>query len=77
MPVPKFLVFTLAGCLFWNSVLIYMGYYLGSNWTKVASISHYIIIAVIAVFVALAVVYLVIRSRIRKARNQTQNSGKI
>ena len=76
MPVPKFLVFTLAGCLLWNSVLIYVGYYLGSNWTEVASISHYIIIAVIAAFVVLVVVYLVMRSRRRKARNQVQNSGK-
>jgi len=76
MPVPKFLVFTLAGCLLWNSVLIYVGYYLGSNWTEVASISHYIIIAVIAAFVVLVVVYLVMRSRRRKARTQAQNSGK-
>ena len=76
MPVPKFLVFTVAGCLLWNSILIYVGYYLGSNWIEVAGISHYIIIAVIAAFVALVVVYLVMRSRRRKARTQAQNSGK-
>lgn len=76
MPVAKFLAFTVAGCLLWNSVLIYVGYYLRSNWTEVAGISHYIIIAVIAAFVALVVVYLVIRSRRRKARTQMQNSGK-
>jgi membrane protein DedA with SNARE-associated domain len=76
MPLPKFLTFTVAGCLLWNSVLIYVGYYLGSNWTEVASVSHYIIIAVIAAFVALIVVYLVVRSRRRKARSQVQNSGK-
>ena len=76
MSVPKFLVFTVAGCLLWNSILIYVGYYLGSNWIEVAGISHYIIIAVIAGFVTLVVVYLVMRSRRRKARNQVQNSGK-
>jgi membrane protein DedA with SNARE-associated domain len=76
MPVAKFLVFTVAGCLLWNSILIYVGYYLGSNWTEVAGISHYIIIAVIAAFVTLVVVYLVMRRRRRKARNQVQNSGK-
>jgi membrane protein DedA with SNARE-associated domain len=65
-----------AGCLLWNSILIYVGYYLGSNWTEVAGISHYIIIAVIAAFVTLVVVYLVMRRRRRKARNQVQNSGK-
>ena len=76
MPVARFLVFTVAGCLLWNSILIYVGYYLGSNWIEVAGISHYIIIAVIAAFVTLVVVYLVMRSRRRKARNQVQNSGK-
>jgi membrane protein DedA with SNARE-associated domain len=76
MPVPKFLVFTVAGCLLWNSVLIYVGYYLGSNWTEVAGISHYLIIAVVTAFVALVVVYLVMRSRRRKVRTQVQNSGK-
>jgi membrane protein DedA with SNARE-associated domain len=76
MPVPKFLVFTVAGCLLWNSILIYVGYYLGSNWTEVASISHYIIIAVIAALIALVVVYLIVRGRRRKARAKAQNSGK-
>ncbi len=77
MSVPKFLVFTLAGCLLWNSVLIYVGYYLGSNWIEVASISHYVIIAVIAALIALVVVYLLVRSRRRKIRSQTQNVEKI
>jgi membrane protein DedA with SNARE-associated domain len=76
MPITKFLVFTVAGCLLWNSVLIYVGYYLGSNWTEVAGFSHYIIIAVIAALVALAVAYLIVRNRRRKARAQAQNSGK-
>ena len=75
MSVPKFLVFTVAGCLLWNSILIYVGYYLGSNWIEVAGISHYIIIAVIAASVTLVVVYLVMRRR-RKARDQVQNSGR-
>jgi membrane protein DedA with SNARE-associated domain len=69
MPMTKFLVFTLAGCLLWNSVLIYVGYYLGSNWTEVASFSHYIVLAVVAAFLALFVVYFVMRSRRRKARS--------
>ena len=76
MPVAKFLVFTLAGCLLWNSVLVYVGYYLGSNWTEVAGISHYVIIAVFVTLVALVVVYLVVRSRRRKTRAQGK-SGKI
>jgi membrane protein DedA with SNARE-associated domain len=63
MPITKFLIYTTAGCILWNSLLIYVGYYLGNNWTEVASVSHYILIAVI---VALAVAisgYLIGRRR--------------
>jgi membrane protein DedA with SNARE-associated domain len=66
MPLAKFLVYTTAGCLLWNTLLIYVGYYLGTNWTEVAGISHFILIAVIAVFAAIIVVYLVMRRRKRK-----------
>jgi membrane protein DedA with SNARE-associated domain len=52
-PLTKFLVYTTAGCILWNSLLIYVGYYLGNNWAEVASVSHYILIAVM---VGLAVV---------------------
>ncbi len=52
MPLAKFLGYTLAGCLIWNSLLIYVGYYLGGNWHEVANYSHYIVIAVAACIVA-------------------------
>jgi len=74
MPLAKFLGFTTAGCILWNSLLIYVGYYLGSHWTEVAGISHYILIAVIAALAMLIVGYLVVRRR--KKRVQTQNVGK-
>lgn len=66
MPLAKFLVFTTAGCLLWNTLLIYVGYYLGTNWTEVAGFSHYILIAVIAALAVLIVVYLMGRRRKRK-----------
>ncbi len=66
MPLAKFLAYTLAGCLVWNTLLIYVGYYLGTNWTEVASISHYLIIGAIAVLVTAAAVYLVVRRQKRK-----------
>jgi membrane protein DedA with SNARE-associated domain len=69
MPLAKFLVFTTAGCLLWNSLLIYVGFYLGSNWAEVASISHYILIGVVAGFAIIILVYLVMRQRKRKIRN--------
>ena len=68
MPLAKFLVFTTAGCLLWNSLLIYVGFYLGSNWTEVASFSHYILIAVVAGLAVLIALYLV-RRRKRKTRS--------
>jgi len=68
MPLTKFLAFTTAGCLLWNAILIYVGYYLGANWRKVAGVSHYIIIGVIVAFALLVVAYLVFRRRKRKAQ---------
>jgi membrane protein DedA with SNARE-associated domain len=66
MPLPKFAAFTTAGCLLWNGVLIYVGYYLGSNWREVAAVSQYIILGVIATFAVLIAVYLVVRRRKRE-----------
>lgn len=68
MPLTKFLAFTTAGCLLWNTILIYVGYYLGANWREVAGVSHYIIIGVIVAFALLVVAYLVFRRRKRKAQ---------
>ena len=68
MPLAKFLVYTTAGCLLWNSILIYVGFYLGTNWTEVAGVSHYILIAVVAGLAVLIAVYLVAWRRKRKAR---------
>jgi membrane protein DedA with SNARE-associated domain len=71
MPLAKFLVFTTAGCILWNSLLIYIGFYLGTNWTEVASFSHYILIAVVAGFAVLIAAYLVRR---RKRKNRSVGS---
>jgi membrane protein DedA with SNARE-associated domain len=67
MPIVKFLVYTTVGCVVWNALLIYVGFYLGSNWTQVAGVSHYILIGVVAAFAGLVVVYLVYRRR-RKSK---------
>jgi membrane protein DedA with SNARE-associated domain len=66
MPLAKFLVFTTAGCLLWNSVLIYFGYYLGINWVEVAGVFQYVLIGVIVVFVALVAIYMIPRRRKRR-----------
>ena len=73
MPLAKFVIFTTAGCLIWNAVLIYFGDFLGSNWKEVAGVSHYLIIGSVGVFVAAAVVYLLWRKR-RTARSKFQSA---
>jgi membrane protein DedA with SNARE-associated domain len=68
MPLPKFLAYTTAGCILWNSLLIYVGFYLGSNWTEVASFSHYVLIGVVLGLAVIVSVYMVMWRRKRKMR---------
>jgi membrane protein DedA with SNARE-associated domain len=63
MSLAKFVAFTTAGCLLWNIVLIYVGWYLGSNWTEVAGVLRYLILAAVAAVVLVFVVYLIKRKR--------------
>jgi membrane protein DedA with SNARE-associated domain len=71
MSVAKFVVFTAAGCLIWNSLLVYIGYYLGSNWAEVATVSHDLIILVIIIIIVGALAYLLIRRKRLKKFNPT------
>jgi len=71
MPIKKFLAFTTAGCLVWNVVLVYLGWYLGNNWEAVAGVSRYLILAAVAVAVITSVVYVLVRRKnIRKQKRQ-------
>lgn len=63
MPLTKFIVYTTAGCLLWNAILIYLGWFLGKNWTEVAGISRYLIIASVAAIVIVIALYLVRRHK--------------
>jgi membrane protein DedA with SNARE-associated domain len=69
MSIAKFVVFTAAGCLIWNSLLVYVGYYLGSNWAEVTAVSHDLIILVIIIIVVSALAYLLIRRKRQKKFN--------
>ena len=61
MPIAKFVAYTVAGCLIWNSLLLYVGFYLGSKWQEVAEISHYIVIAVAVIAIVLFILFLIRR----------------
>jgi membrane protein DedA with SNARE-associated domain len=65
MSLKKFVAFTTAGCLLWNAILIYLGVYLGENWTMVAGVARYLILAAVAAAIILVAVYLV-KSRRKK-----------
>jgi membrane protein DedA with SNARE-associated domain len=65
MALPKFIAFTAAGCIVWNIILIYVGWYLGKNWAEVAGVSRYLILASVVCVLVLMVVYLVRRKRKR------------
>ena len=59
MPLKKFVAFTVAGCLVWNVMLVYLGWFLGGHWAEVAGITHYLIIVAVAVIVILVIIYFV------------------
>ena len=72
MSLPKFLLYTFAGCVIWNILLIYVGYYLGINWKAVADVAHYIIIVTVVVLVLATAAYLIVRRNRRKKAQQSQ-----
>jgi len=51
----KFAVYTLAGCLPWNFVLVYLGWWLGSSWEAVVAAFRYINLVVYALLILLTV----------------------
>jgi membrane protein DedA with SNARE-associated domain len=73
MPLLKFCALTTAGCLAWNSILVYVGYYLGSNWAEVAGVSGYLIVAAAAVVIVIIGFYLVRILKNRSKRNLKPN----
>jgi len=68
----KFVVYTLAGSLIWNTMLTYAGIQLGHNWKHIDQYSRYLdIIAIVAV---IAFVVWIIYNR-KKARTITSKRG--
>jgi len=73
MPLNKFILYTTAGCLVWNALLVYFGWFLGKNWTQVAGVSRYVIVGAVVAVVVTIIVYLVYRRR-EKMQQQNESS---
>lgn len=58
MPLPRFLVYTTAGSLVWNSVLIGAGWILGDNWEEVEQYVGYLQYLVIAAVLVAGVLWI-------------------
>jgi membrane protein DedA with SNARE-associated domain len=67
MPLGKFTVYTLAGCIPWVLTLAIIGREVGDRWDQWKNHLHYLDYAVVAA-IAIAVVYLLIRRRRGSAR---------
>lgn len=66
MNILIFILYSTIGIVVWNTILISLGYYLGSNWTKVQKImSDYSL--VIGIIFALLLICFIIYKRRRKA----------
>ncbi len=61
MPMGKFLIYTIAGSLIWNTVLTVLGSSFGENWESILGIfdrySHIVVILLIIVFVVFVSIF--------------------
>ncbi|WP_455280617.1 DedA family protein [[Eubacterium] cellulosolvens] len=57
MNVAKFTLYTSMGCLIWNGMLIYAGFYLASNWHNIVVSTKYLTIITIVLLIVLVAVF--------------------
>lgn len=65
MNLIKFLIYTTLGCIIWNILLVYLGFYLGSHWYEIVSISEYLLTSLIIIAI-IFVIALVLHKRKRQ-----------
>jgi membrane protein DedA with SNARE-associated domain len=66
MAVSRFLLYTTAGSLLWNTIWIVAGYQLGNNWEKVEKYGNYLKYALVIAAVAALVWFVVHKLRTRR-----------
>jgi membrane protein DedA with SNARE-associated domain len=69
MPFWRFTVYTLLGCIPWVFLLGFIGEQVGANWTKWKDALHYVDYTV-AVLIVVGIVYLVLRNRSRRGKDE-------
>ena len=69
MPFWHFSAFTLAGCIPWVFMLGFIGREVGANWTQWKDALHYVDYTVAALIVV-GIVYLVLRNRSRRGKDE-------
>lgn len=69
MSKSRFAVYTLAGCLPWNLVLVYLGWWLGASWGTVVEAFRYINLVVYALL-ALLIAWIIWKFTSRRSREQ-------
>lgn len=72
MPIASFVLYTAAGSLVWNTILIFAGYILGDNWEHVEEYVGYLQYVVIAVVLVVGVAW--IWFRMIKPQNEKRQS---
>ena len=69
MSKSKFAFYTLAGCLPWNILLVYLGWWLGSSWEEVVAAFRYInlVVYVLLTLIVIWIVWRLMSKRIKRA----------
>jgi membrane protein DedA with SNARE-associated domain len=69
MSKSKFAFYTLAGCLPWNILLVYLGWWLGSSWEEVVAAFRYInlVVYVLLTLIVIWIMWRLISKRIKRA----------
>ena len=61
MDMKKFIIYTIAGSLIWNTVLLFIGSKVGENWTDILGIfdnySHITLIVLIILFIVACIIF--------------------
>ncbi|WP_422771546.1 DedA family protein [Plantactinospora sp. WMMC1484] len=70
MPVARFVALTTLGSGVWNAIFVGLGYGVGSSWQEVDRYASYFDYALLVIFVAMAVLWVVKKLRRRAARRR-------